>query len=86
MYGTQFLFKVDDGIQGPGVRTQRNGPPQILNIPQESLIKRAQQRKKEIDTYLTQLTSKETETIMASIEGAAMRMPSPNRDDELDDA
>jgi|LauGreDrversion4_2_1035121.scaffolds.fasta_scaffold327256_2 hypothetical protein len=35
---------------------------------------------------MSQLTERETETIMASIEGAAMRMPSPNRDDELDDA
>ena len=35
---------------------------------------------------MSQLTERETETIMASIEGAAMRMLSPNRDDELDDA
>lgn len=50
------------------------------------MIKRTQKRKKEIESYLTQLTSKDTEHIMADIEGAAMRLPSPNRDDELDDA
>ena len=83
MYGTQYLLRVDEGIAfaGPQSRTNRNGPS---NLGEESVIKRTQKRKKEIENYLSQLTSKDTEHIMADIEGAAMRQPSPNRDDELD--
>lgn len=83
MFGTQYLLRVDEGIAlaGPQSRTNRNGPS---NLGEESVIKRTQKRKKEIESYLTQLTSKDTEHIMADIEGAAMRLPSPNRDDELD--
>jgi hypothetical protein len=39
-----------------------------------------------LESYLAQITSNDTEAYIANIEGAAMRMPSPNRDDELDDA